>query len=307
MRFGLNKISHGMEISVNAISMVRVAREKSGWRLLKGATLQLPPETLSLSYHHNNITDMQTFTEVVQSALDSVGGKVGRIGISIPNEIVKVSIQKFDALPASEKMTEKMIAWNTEKTLHFAADTTRISYQRLNAENQLFVTIAVRDTIREYETALRTMKLEPEVVRPAGINQYNYYNDVLPGSGIIAFLGLYENYFTFFVFEEGALTFYHGVKRGFSDLHFFQDVDMTMQHYLNINPDKEIESLFVGSQVAFHRELEEVFRNLSDMDVEIIDESKLIQTELGVRNEKDRERLSALSSAIGAAQSIWGW
>jgi Tfp pilus assembly PilM family ATPase len=201
-----------------------------------------------------------------------------------------------------------MISWEMEKTLHFPMESTKISYHIIKnqreKDRQLLVTAGILDVISDYEDNLKKLKLLPKVIRPAGINQFNFYQAMLPEEGVIAFLGLYENFFTFFVFEDSKLEFYHGVKKGFSDLHFFQDIDMTMQHYYNINPDKEIEKLYVGSQVAFHRELRDVFKNLSNMDVSIIDESELITTIMDMDDPGERAKLSSFASAIGAAQGL---
>ncbi len=308
MRFSFNRQLCGIEISSNSISAAKIERDKIGWRLISGATIPLPLESLQLSYQKNNIVDSDLFMATLREVLIKVEIHSGSVGLSIPNEVVKVSIQKFEELPSSRKAVEKMIAWHTEKTMHFPVDSTQISYQRLESvredDNLLLVTVALKAIVQEYELKMKELNLDPVVVQPAGINQFNFYKRALPQDGIVAFLGLYENCFTFFVFEDARMTFYHSVKRGFSDLHFFQDVDMTMQHYLNVNPDKEIEILYVGSQVAFHRELKDVFRNLSDMDIEIIDESRLIRTDMNLEKEKERERLSSFASAIGAAQSV---
>ena len=115
---------------------------------------------------------------------------------------------------------------------------------------------------------------------------------------------MFENFFCLFVFEDARLTFYHGVKRGFSNLHFFHDVDMTMQHYLESNPGKRIERLSVGSQVGYHVELKEVLGNLIDIKLNILGEGDLIESDFDLSHPLERLKLSSFASAIGAAQSL---
>lgn len=309
MFFGkFDKISTGIEISASGITVAQIEKEKTGWRLLSGSHVLFPEDVLTLSYKEKNIVSEELFCETVQKALKTTSVRVSDIGVSIPNEVVKISIQKFEELPKSKPEIEKMISWEMEKTLHFPMESTKISYHVIDDQKEkdrhLLITAGILDVIKDYEKNLISLKLLPKVVRPAGINQFNFFRPMLPEMEIIAFLGLYENFFTFFVFENSVLTFYHGVKKGFSDLHFFQDIDMTMQHYFNINPEREIEKLYVGSQVAFHKELKDVFKNLSSMDVSIIEEAQLIRTDMNVDDPKVRTRLSSLSSAIGAAQSL---
>jgi len=305
-----DRILTGIEISEAGITVAQVEKEKSGWRLLHGSTVPFPEEVITLSYKEKNIVSEELFRETIRKAFEETQtkGQVPYLGVSIPNEIVKISIQKFEELPRSKSEIERMIAWEMEKTLHFPLESTKISYHMIDSQGEkdrhLLVTAGVLDVINDYENNLINAKLLPSVIRPAGINQYNFFRTMLPEKGVIAFLGLYEKFFTFFVFENGGLAFYHGTKNGFSDPHFFQDVDMTMQHYFNINPDREIEKLYVGSQVAFHQELKDVFKTRRHMGVSIIEESHLIKTDMDPDDPGSRTRLSSLSSAIGAAQSL---
>lgn len=299
----------GIEISPTSVKLAQVEKAKDGWRLLHFKRVALPAAALEASFRAQNIQDEPSLSEALREALADLDGRFTRVGLSIPNENVKLSIQKFDALPGSRPETEKMIAWWAEKTFRFPPDTAQISFQPLGPaagdSQRLLVSIGNREVIREYERAFKRVKLDAEVIRPARINQFNFYRSLLPGQGTIAYLGLFENFFCLFVFEDARLTFYHGVKRGFSNLHFFQDVDMTMQHYLGLNPDGEIEKLFVGSQVGFHRELEEVFKNLSDMKVEILDENSLMSIQPEAPPAADaRTVVGTYAAAIGAAQSL---
>ncbi|MBW1893560.1 MAG: hypothetical protein JRI91_07685 [Deltaproteobacteria bacterium] len=308
LKYTFQKIFTGIEISETSINVAQIEKEGAGWRLVHSKTVPFPENTLKLSYKKNNIADSDRFRKTIGEALQDSIGKVSSIGLSIPNDIVKISIKKYEELPDSESETEKMIAWSIEKLLRFPEKSTKITYEMIeqNAQNEkwLLIAIGIRDVIKEYELNLKELKIFPKVIRPSGINQFNFFSRALPEKGINAFIGLYENYFTFLVFEDDKLIFFHGVKKGFSNLHFFQDVDMTMQHFLNAYPDKEVEKLYIGSQVAFHKELEEVFRNLSDMDIIIMDESDLIETNSNTKDKSQREQISYFVSAIGAAQSL---
>jgi hypothetical protein len=299
----------GIEISSNSVKIAQVERVKDGWRLLHFNRVALPEATVQASFRTKNILDGPKLTEALREALAGLDSRLFRVGLSIPNENVKLSIQKFDALPGSRPQTEKMISWWAEKTFRFTSDSAQISFQSLGpaagGSQRLLLSIGNRDVIREYENALKLIKLDAEVIRPTRVNQFNFYRSLLPDTGTIAYLGLFENFFCLFVFEDSRLTFYHGVKRGFSNLHFFQDVDMTMQHYLGLNPEGEIEKLFVGSQVGFHRELEEVFKNLSDMKVEILNEDSLIEIQPEPSSKTDSRTVAGTyAAAIGAAQSL---
>ncbi len=73
---------------------------------------------------------------------------------------------------------------------------------------------------------------------------------------------------------------------------------MAILHYLNENPDKQIEKIFIGSQVGYHQELKDVLRSIINIDTHIIKENISHSEVKGLKN------LSSYTSAIGAAQSL---
>jgi Tfp pilus assembly PilM family ATPase len=307
--FALTKRYEGLEISPLAIRMVQVEKSGRGWRLAKGASIPLPEGTVKPSFKGANISDPKLFLEAVQRLMSEFDGKKSRtVGLSLPNEIVRMLIRSYPKLPDSRAEIEKLISWNLEKSFHFPIENTQVSYQLtgedVSGASHLLVTLAMRDVIRQYQDLLAKLDVETRVVRPAGINLYNFFAPSLPQEGTHAFIGLFESYFNFLVFENDRLTFFHGVKRGFSDLQFFQDVDLTIQHYLESSPGKRIEHLSVGSQVGYHSELKDVLRNLIDIELDILREDGLIESGFDMTHPLERLKLSSFASALGAAQSI---
>ncbi len=308
MKFTFTKRFTGMEIASNALRMALSERSGKQWRLVKSASMPLPEGTIKPAFKSLNIVEPNLFLEAVQRLMGEFEGAGRTVALSLPSEIVRILIREYPKLPESKAETEKLISWSLEKSFHFPIENTKIAYQAIGGDvsgaQQLLVTIAMRDVIRQYEDLLAKLTVDVRVVRPAGINLFNFFSPGLPRKGTHAFLGLFDNYFSFLVFENEQLTFFHGVKRGFSDLQFFQDVDLTMQHYLESNPGKRIERLSVGSQVGYHVELKEVLGNLIDIKLDILDEGELIESDFDLSHPLERLKLSSFASAIGAAQSL---
>lgn len=302
------RILSGMEITAESVKLVRVVREKKGWKLLGCISVPLPEETLKLSYKNQNVNDPQSFNRAIREVIRSAEIKGGRVGLSIPSEVVKVGIQHYAELPSSREETERLIAWWSRKSLPFPVEGARISYHFLRksprGEKYLLVAIAYKEVIREYEMDLREVKIHPEVIRPSCLNQFNFYQERIPPYGIVGFLGLLENFFTLFVFDDGNLIFYHGVRRGFSDIHFFQDVEMTMELFHSENPDKELEKLFFVTQAGFGSDLKKGLESLGDMEVVELDAADLINASEIEESGKGGLDLARYASAIGAAQSL---
>ena len=337
----IKRILTGLHIDRESIKMAQITKENTSWRLLRCQSVSLPDMTLKLSYKAKNIIDVQRFADTVNNVLTTAdenvccfgeqpelynkfkklidsgyvssiykkvmnmtGGKFFHIGLSVPNEIVKIAIQEYEDLPKSKQNIDKMIAWKTEKSLLLPAKKTVISHDfigsGLQGKKRLIATVGMKKAIYDIEKNLIKLKVNPKVIRPAGINQLNFYIQHLPSKGTIAFMGLFEYFFTFFVFENAHLAFYQGVKKGFSDLHFFQDVDIIMSHYQRENTPKKIDKLYIASHVGYHKELKEVFQNISAVDVAVMDERNFIKTEPN----SSPEDLSDYVAAIGAAQSL---
>jgi Tfp pilus assembly PilM family ATPase len=300
----------GIEISDSSIKVAQIVRDKRGWRVTGFAGAPLPEETLKLSFKTENVNDPEAFAETIKRALAMVGGSASRVGLSLPNEVVKVSLQNYSDLPQGREQTEKMIAWCIRSTLPFPVEQAKVSYTLLDrssvGDRRVLASLVHRDVVREYEMNMRGLKLEPQVIRPSAINHYNFYHERIPRSGLIAFMGLFERYTTLFVFEEGVLLFYHGLKKGYSDLHFFQDVEMMIALYQNENPGKGIDKLFYASQVGFHADLDQGLRSLTATAVSSLPEREMITVDSSLNGKRGVVELYPFAAAIGAAQSLAG-
>jgi len=300
----------GIEITESFIKAARIVKDKRGWRVTGLAVTPLPEETLKLSFKAENVNDPEAFAMTIRKGLSMLGGGVSRVGLSLPNEVVKLSLQSYSDLPRGREQTEKMIAWWVKGTLPFPVEQAKVSYTPLHrnsgGERRVLASIVHRDVVREYELNIRGLKLEPQVIRPSGINHYNFYHERIPRSGIIAFMGLFERFTTLFVFEDGELLFYHGLKKGYSDVHFFQDVEMMIALYQSENPGKGIDKLYYASQVGFHTDLDEGLRTLTATAVSSLPEREMIAVDPSLNGKRGVVELYPFAAAIGAARSLAG-
>lgn len=302
------KIFTGIEIGESLVRVAQVKRERDTWRLLRYNSLPFPENTLKVSYKEKNIVDPDMFTETVRTAFESINGRISYAGLSLPNKVAKISILKFEDLPKDDEDIQRMISWQIKKTLRYPEENEKISYYKLEKDEEgkqkLFVTMGNRDVLKQYELLFKKIKIRAKTIRPASINQFNFFANELPHQGTVTYVGVYSNYFVFFVFEDDLLQFCRGVKKGFLDKDFFAEVDRTFQHYMNLNPEKEIEKIYIGSAVASYHELRENFANLTNSQVSVMDESQMIITDFDFDKPEEKEMLSSFVSAIGAAQSL---
>lgn len=306
--FGFEKMFAGLEITTTSVRMAQVLKGKRSWRLISCKEVALPDEALELSYKNENILDPSGFQSAVKEVLKSAKGHVMRVGLSLPNEVVKIALHKFDELPRARDSIKQLIGWKEKTTLPFPVENASIAYSVFpsvsSEEKRLLVSIGFQDIIRDYERNLKGLRVNPEVIQPSAINQINFYMERIPSDGISAFLGVFENYFTFFVFEEGGLIFFRGKRRSRIPVHFLQEIDMTLELYLTENPGREMDTLYLACQfmpsVDFEKEITEYF----DMNIEMLNEEEIIPLNDPLENQDNVWDVASYAAAIGAAQSL---
>lgn len=308
MKFKFQKPFTGIDIDGTSVKMVQVLKEKKIWRLINCKSITLPTDVLELSYKEENIIEPSLFRDTIQEVLKSTKNRVSRIGLSLPNEIIKVTIHRFNGLRESEAKIEQLIRWKEKASLPFPIEKAKISTSifthKDTGERSYLTAIAFSDVITDYELHFKRLKINPELIHPSGINQINFYISRLESSGITSFLGLFEKYFTFFVFEDSQLIFFRGKRRSFSFVHFLQEIDMTIELFKRDYPTKEIEKLYFGSQVGLSQDLEQEIKEYTYMDFMVLDESEIILMDEGLDDHGKKIDIAYYASAIGAAQSL---
>jgi hypothetical protein len=275
--------------------------------LIRCKEIPLAHETLEVSHRDENIIDPHLFAHTLEEALQAMSGKISSIGLSLPNDCLKITTHTFKGLHDKKGKIKDLIAWKEKMTLPYPIEKAKISFfpfKPKSLEERIFlVVIGLEDIIKDFEMNLKRLKINPQVVLPSMINHINFYMEPLNPTGITAFLGLFEQYFFFFVFEDDQMLFYRGKRKSLSFLHFVQEIDMTIELFHRDHPEKKIEKLYIGSQIELAVALETELENYSDIDITLINENKIITLDQELNN-GEKISLRRYGSAIGAAQSL---
>jgi hypothetical protein len=308
MQFKFIKPYTGLDIDGSSLRMVQIIREKKGWRLIRCKTVELPPETVEFSYKDENIIAPHVFTQALEEALQGMSGRVDTIGLSLPIESLKIITYKFEGLQDTKDRIRDLIAWKEKDTLPYPVEKAKISFYSFSpksGQERVYLTaIGFMDIIRDFELNLQHLKLNPEIIRPAVINQINFYMHNFNATGITAFLGLFKNYFSFFVFNDDQLIFYRGKRRPVSYIHFMQEIDMTIELFHEEYPGRGIDRLALGRQLVLSFNMDTEFENYPEMEINLIDENSIIALDEAVTADNKDLIISSYASAIGAAQSL---
>lgn len=139
------------------------------------ASEPLPPGALVPGLSGRNLVDR----DAIRAALDSVLERIGRprrIGLIVPDPIAKVSIARFEQVPARPADLEQLLRWQMRKTAPFPLEEAQMSYVRglRTEEGQEFVvTVARTDVVHEYEQLCGDAGLYAGIVDLATFNVVN--------------------------------------------------------------------------------------------------------------------------------------
>jgi Tfp pilus assembly PilM family ATPase len=142
------------------------------------ATEALPEGALAPSLTTDNIQDRPAVGAALGLVLERIG-RPRRVGLVLPDPVVKVSIVKFEQVPSRSDDLEQLIRWQMRKAAPFAIEEAQVSYvpgNRDESGQDFVVTVARRDLIEGYENLCGEAKAHAGLV---DISTFNVVNAVL--------------------------------------------------------------------------------------------------------------------------------
>ena len=106
----------------------------------------------------------------------------GAIGLVIPDPVAKVSLVRFEQVPARRQDLDQLVRWQVRKAAPFPVEEAQVSYAPglRGADGQEFVVISARrDIVREYEEVCAELGAHAGIVDLA---TFNVINAVLAGA-----------------------------------------------------------------------------------------------------------------------------
>lgn len=173
----------GAAVEVTAHRVSAASLEIRGGRpvVAAHATEALPAGALVPSLTSANTRDKPAVVAAVGQVLERVG-RPRRVGLIIPDPAAKVSLVRFEQVPARVQDLDQLVRWQVRKAAPFAIEEAQVGYVKgaLAADGQDFVvTLARRDVIEEYEALCAASGAHAGIV---DISTFNVINAVLAGA-----------------------------------------------------------------------------------------------------------------------------
>jgi type IV pilus assembly protein PilM len=146
------------------------------------ATEPLPAGALVPSLSADNIHDRTVVGAALGRVFERLGGRPRRIGLVVPDLVAKVSLIRFEKVPARAQDLDQLVRWQVRKTAPFPIEEAQVSYVpgvRAADGQEFVVSLARRHVIEDYERLCADAGAHAGIVDLA---TFNVINAVLAGS-----------------------------------------------------------------------------------------------------------------------------
>ena len=134
-----------------------------------------------------NVHDPLAVGEALQRALDGLPRRPTRIALVVPDSVAKVSLVRFEQVPARARDLDELIRWQVRKAAPFRIEDAQVSYTPGVATpeggREFIVALMRRDIVEEYERLCTGAGAHAGIVDLAS---FNLINAVVAGRSDVA-------------------------------------------------------------------------------------------------------------------------
>jgi type IV pilus assembly protein PilM len=169
--------SAALEIARDRVSAVAVSDGSGGPQVTGYAVEPLANGIVDSVLNGPNVLDQSRLVTAIESVLSKLGTRTRRMALVLPDTVAKVSLVRFEKVPAKVQDLEQLIRWQVRKAAPFKVEDAQVSWIR-GAEvpgggREFVVTMARRDLIESYERVCEAAGLHAGLVDLATFNVVN--------------------------------------------------------------------------------------------------------------------------------------
>jgi Tfp pilus assembly PilM family ATPase len=166
-----------VEINPRRVTAAVIANQ-GGTRVLSSyAGEPLAPGVVEAALNAPNVHDAAALTAAVGSVLDRLSSRPKRIALVLPDTVGKLSLIRFEKIPAKVQDLDQLIRWQVRKAAPFRVEDAQVSWVPgivpPEGGREYIVTVARRDIIQSYERACEAAGAYPGIVDLATVNLIN--------------------------------------------------------------------------------------------------------------------------------------
>jgi type IV pilus assembly protein PilM len=173
--------SVAVEIGAGRVTAVVLSTVDGAPTVTAQATERLPDGLVAPSLTTPNLTEKAAVAAAVQRVLRAVGVSRGRVAVVIPDGAAKVSLVRFEKVPAKAEDLGQLVRWQVRKSVPFPIEQSQVSWTPGVTDangTDYVVTVARQDIVQDYEQAVAAAGVQVGLVDLA---TYNLVNLLLAG------------------------------------------------------------------------------------------------------------------------------
>jgi type IV pilus assembly protein PilM len=155
--FGDPPPSVALEIAQSHVTVLALG-ESGQERVISGYAIEpLPAGVVTPSLNAPNVHDQAALVSTITSALQKVAARTRRVALVLPDTTAKVSLIRFEKVPAKVQDLDQLVKWQVRKAAPFRIDDAQVSWIPGIAVDgggrEFVVSLARRDIIESFERA----------------------------------------------------------------------------------------------------------------------------------------------------------
>jgi type IV pilus assembly protein PilM len=165
-----------VEIGAGRVTAVVLSIADGAPSVTAQATERLPDGLVAPSLTTPNLTDKAAVAAAVQRVLRAVGVSRGRVALVIPDGAAKVSLIRFEKVPAKADDLAQLVRWQVRKSVPFPIEQSQVSWTPGVTDatgTDYVVTVARQDIVQDYEQAVAASGVQVGLVDLATFNLVN--------------------------------------------------------------------------------------------------------------------------------------
>jgi type IV pilus assembly protein PilM len=146
-----------IEIAPSHVTVLALAESRSEASIAGYAIEPLAAGVVTAALNAPNVHDHAALTAAIKTALQKVAARARRVALVVPDTSAKVSLVRFDKVPAKAQDLDQLIHWQVKKAAPFRVEDAQVSWVPGVAIDgggrEFVVSMARRDVIQSFERA----------------------------------------------------------------------------------------------------------------------------------------------------------
>ena len=292
-----------LELAPDSVSGAVISSRGSEVTVQSFAFEPLPAGALVPSLTAQNLVDRGAVATAIKAVVDRIG-RPKKVALVVPDLATRVSLVRFDQVPASREDLDQLIRWQVKKSAPFPIEEASLTWtlgsQAMEGGHEFVVALARRDVIREYESACESAGLHAGLVDLSTFSVVNCYlagGRVPTGDWLV--VQVRSDYTSIAIMRGGDVIFFRNKGEGEGDA-LADLVHQTTMYYQDRLSGQGFTRVLVGGTGRPGGDLEMARRGLEErlgVPVETIDPTRVAM--LTDRITVTRDVMARLAPLVG--------